>query len=77
MNPLHQHGTKFLTQEKSAYQEHISMPTKSDISKNPHGNYKWHRYMNGQVPLQREALHISSPISEGDIQQENEDGDEN
>jgi len=33
--------------------------------------------MNGQEPLQGEALHVGSPITEGYIQQENKDGDKN
>jgi hypothetical protein len=33
--------------------------------------------MNSQEPLGGEALYISSPVPEGDIQQENKDGDEN
>ena len=77
VDPLHQHGTKFLAQKITAYQEHISMPAKTNISKNPHGYNKGHRYMNSKEPLGGKPFYISSPVPEGDIQQEHEDGDEN
>ncbi len=77
VNPIHQDGTKFLSQEKTTHQEHISMPTKTYVSKKSHGHNKRQWNMNSQVPLQGETLHVSSPVPEGNVQQKDNNGDKN
>jgi hypothetical protein len=69
VHPLHHQGTKLLPKEKSAHQEKVGVPSKSDAGKKPEGNDKGHWNVNGQEPLGCEAPDICSLVSEGDIQE--------
>lgn len=73
MNALHQDGSKLLSQEEPAHQEHIGVPSKSDSTENSQGYDKGDGNMDGKDPLSREPFDIRSPVPEGDIQDKYQD----
>ena len=62
-----------LSQEKSCYQEYVSVPAEAYMAKDPHANDKWNRDMNGKEPLGGEASDIRPPVPEWNIQEKYDD----
>ena len=73
MYPSHYERSEFLSKEEGSHKKYVGIPAESYSTKKPEGNNKGNRNMNGQEPLCGEALHICSPIPEGDIQKKNKE----
>jgi len=68
--------TNILPQEEGSNQKDKCVPGKTNVYKKSESNYYNYRNMNCQYPLQCEPFNITSPVSEWDVQY-NDDNTEN
>jgi hypothetical protein len=76
MTPLSDEGTKpgtdLLAEKECRHHKQVSVPGKAHRSEDPQGDDKGNRDMYGKDPLPGKFWDMDAPVTEGDVQQQDE-----